>query len=314
MASITTSAPFPPVSARIPSTGSVSRELITCVAPNCLAHSSFRGSMSTAMIVRAPLSTAPSTAASPTPPQPMTATESPRVTGAVLMAAPRPAMTPQPSRPATSGRAAGLTLVHWPGRDQGLLRERADPQRGGQDRAVGQGHLLAGVVRVEAVPGPAPLAGAALAADRAPVQDDEVAGRDRGDPVADRLDHAGRLVPEQVGVVVPDAAFPVVQVGVADAAGLHPDQGLARPRIGHHDRGELNFGALSWGDDAPDFVCHPTIVPNRGGQRKAGAGLQAGLRHPSADRCFAPPGRPSCECRTALHAGPRPDQARQGNR
>ena len=89
------------------------------------------------------------------------------------------------------------------------------------------------VVRGEAVPGPAPAAGAALAADRAPVQDDEVAGRDGGHPVADRLDHAGRLVPEQVGEVVPDAALAVVQVGVADAARLHPDQRLARPRIGH---------------------------------------------------------------------------------
>ena len=70
--------------------------------------------MSTAMIVRAPFSAAPSTAASPTPPQPITATESPRTTGAVLMAAPRPAITPQPSRPATMGGAAGLTFVHWP--------------------------------------------------------------------------------------------------------------------------------------------------------------------------------------------------------
>ena len=66
------------------------------------------------MIFRAPARRAPSTAASPTPPQPMTATESPRLTWAVLSAAPRPAITPQPSRPATSGRMRGSTLVHWP--------------------------------------------------------------------------------------------------------------------------------------------------------------------------------------------------------
>src|ERR1035441_3598097 len=66
------------------------------------------------MIARAPASPAPSTAALPTPPQPITDTESPRVTGAVLSAAPRPAITPQPSRPATSGRTLGSTLVHWP--------------------------------------------------------------------------------------------------------------------------------------------------------------------------------------------------------
>ncbi len=53
-------------------------------------------------------------AASPTPPQPNTATESPRPTSPVNMAAPSPAITPQPSRPAASGLAAGSTLVAWP--------------------------------------------------------------------------------------------------------------------------------------------------------------------------------------------------------
>ena len=53
-------------------------------------------------------------AALPTPPQPMTAIESPRPMLPVLIAAPMPAMTPQPSSPATSGLAAGLTLVHCP--------------------------------------------------------------------------------------------------------------------------------------------------------------------------------------------------------
>ena len=51
-------------------------------------------------------------AASPTPPQPMTAMESPRPIPPVFTAAPKPAMTPQPSSPATSGLAAGLTFVH----------------------------------------------------------------------------------------------------------------------------------------------------------------------------------------------------------
>ena len=86
--------------------------------------------MSTAMIVRAPFSTAPRMAASPTPPQPMTATESPRVTGAVLMAAPRPAITPQPSRPATSGLAAGSTLVHWPAATSVLSAKAPMPSAG----------------------------------------------------------------------------------------------------------------------------------------------------------------------------------------
>ena len=66
------------------------------------------------MILRAPASRAPSTAPLPTPPQPITATESPRPTCPVFSAAPRPAITPQPSSPATSGLISGFTLVHCP--------------------------------------------------------------------------------------------------------------------------------------------------------------------------------------------------------
>ena len=95
-------------------TGSVGCELTVCVAPNSRAHSSFRSSMSTAMIVRAPASSEPAMAALPTPPQPKTATVSPRPTPPVLMAAPSPAMTPQPSRPTTAALADGSTLVHCP--------------------------------------------------------------------------------------------------------------------------------------------------------------------------------------------------------
>ena len=69
-------------------------------------------------------------AASPTPPQPMTAMESPRPTLPVLIAAPMPAITPQPSNPATSGFTAGFDLGALPGVDQGLLDERADAQCG----------------------------------------------------------------------------------------------------------------------------------------------------------------------------------------
>ena len=114
MASITTSAPNPPVSSLIPATGSVVRELSTSVAPNPRAHSSFLSSTSTAMMVRAPASWAPRIAPSPTPPQPITATLSPLVTPPVLRAAPRPAITPQPSSPAVAAGIAGSTLVHCP--------------------------------------------------------------------------------------------------------------------------------------------------------------------------------------------------------
>ena len=69
------------------------------------------------MIVVAPASTAPATAAVPTPPQPITATDSPRCTAPVLIAAPIPAITPQPSRPTAaycSGARSPSILVHCP--------------------------------------------------------------------------------------------------------------------------------------------------------------------------------------------------------
>ena len=71
-------------------------------------------------------------------------------------------------------------------------------------------------------------AGPALAAHRPPVEDDEVAGRDVGDVGADRLDDAGGLVAEQERELVVDAALAVVQVGVADPAGLDVDDAPRR--------------------------------------------------------------------------------------
>ena len=85
---------------------------MVCVAPILRAPSSFRSSMSTAMIVSAPASTDPAIAAAPTPPQPITATLLPRETLPVLSAAPSPAITPQPSSPTAAARADGSTLVH----------------------------------------------------------------------------------------------------------------------------------------------------------------------------------------------------------
>src|SRR4051812_16705112 len=112
-ASITTSGPNPPVSARSRSTTSSLPASTVSVAPKPRAHSSLRLSTSTAMTWRAPAYRAPAIAALPTPPQPMTATVSPLPTGAVLTAAPNPAITPQPISPAAAGSDSG-TFVHWP--------------------------------------------------------------------------------------------------------------------------------------------------------------------------------------------------------
>ena len=145
-----------------------------------------------------------------------------------------PAITPQPSRPTAAGAGRRVDLGALAGRDQGLLGEGADAQRRRQLGAVLEGHLLGGVVGGEAVPRLAAVAGPAVAADRAPVEDHEVARRDVGDVRADRLDDARGLVAEQEREVVVDAALAVVQVGVADPAGLHlhhaprPDPGRGR--------------------------------------------------------------------------------------
>ena len=60
-------------------------------------------------------------------------------------------------------------------------------------------------MRVEAQVRSAPAAGPALAADRTPVQDHEVAGLDLGDAVADRLEAAGLAV-ELIGCDIDPAA------------------------------------------------------------------------------------------------------------
>ena len=250
-----TSAPKPPVSARIASTGSALREFTVWVAPKSrgpgqlaivdvdghdLPRPGQAGARRSPRRRRRRSRTRRPSRRAPTPP--------------VLSAAPRPAITPQPSRPAAVGGAAGSTFVHCPACDERLVGERADSERRRQRRAVAQRHLLRRVVRGEAVPGSAAQAGPARAAHRPPVEDDEVAGRDVGDAVADRLDDAGGLVAEQEREVVVDPALAVVQVGVAHAAGLHRDHRLAGAGVGHQHRGEFDGRVLLPGDNALDSL------------------------------------------------------------
>ena len=118
-------------------------------------------------------------------------------------------------------------------------------------------HLLGGVVGGEAVLRSAPAARPALAADGSPVEDHEVARCDRGDVGSDGLDDAGRLVAEQERELVIDPALPVVQIGVAHAAGLDTHERLSRAWVGDDDRSSTSTGAaLCSGDDAPYLVCH----------------------------------------------------------
>ena len=94
-------------------------------------------------------------AAHPTPPQPKTATESPGPDLAGVHGgadAGHDAAAEQPDRLGPGGR---VDLGALAGGHQRLLGEGADAERGGERRAVGQRHLLRGVVGGEAVPGPA---------------------------------------------------------------------------------------------------------------------------------------------------------------
>src|SRR6185437_2278210 len=147
-----------------------------------------------------------------------------------------------------------------PGGDQRLGRERPDAQRRRQHGAVGEGHLLRGVVRGEAVPGAPAPARAALSADRPPVQDHEVAGLKPGNALTDRLDDARGFMPEQVGEVLADPALAVMQVGVAHTARLDVDERLARTGIWHDDGGELDRSALAAGDYARNLMCHQVFA------------------------------------------------------
>ena len=65
-----------------------------------------------AMIGAAPTALAPSTALSPTPPQPKTATRSPGRTPAVFQTTPMPVVTAQPTRAAMSSGIAGSMRTH----------------------------------------------------------------------------------------------------------------------------------------------------------------------------------------------------------
>src|SRR5690606_29061481 len=102
------------------------------------------------------------------------------------------------------GRRVDLRAL--PGAYQGLVGERPDARRWAELGAVGEGHLLHRVERVDAVLRAAALASTALAAHGAPVQHDEVARLHRVHTLADALNRARGLVTEQERELVVDPA------------------------------------------------------------------------------------------------------------
>ena len=111
-------------------------------------------------------------------------------------------------------------------------------------------------MRVKAVLRLAPLARPAVAAHSTPVENDKITGRNVGHARADGLDDARRLVSEQEGELVVDSTFAVVEVGVADAAGLNGDDGLARTGIWDDDGFERDCLALGLGNNSAYFLTH----------------------------------------------------------
>ena len=207
----------------------------------------------------------------------MTATDWPRVTPPVLIAAPMPAITPQPSRPTAAGRAAGSTLVHWPAATSVFSANAPMPSAGDSSVPVASSVIFWVALWVaKQYQRLAALAGPALAAHRAPVEDHEVAGRDAGDVVTDRLDDARGLVAEQERELVVDPALAVVQVGVADPAGLHLHHRLARPGVGHVDGHDLDRVTLATGDDGLDLLHAQRCNHSRG------VAVSSGVRPDSA--------------------------------
>src|SRR5699024_6601567 len=170
----------------------------------------------------------------------------------------------------------------------GRLGEGADAQRRFEFGAVGQGHLLRSIVGVEAVPGLTALAGTAVTADGAPVEDDEVADLDARDAFADLGDDAGGFMTEQEREAIADSALTVVEVGVADAARLHIDDDLSRTGLGEDDVGEFDWYSSPARDDALGSLWHCVYFCLRR-RVPADAGTRSGLSAPRAGRAQSQP-------------------------
>ena len=85
---------------------------------------------------------------------------------------------------------------------------------------------------------------------------DAVAGRHVGHALAHRLHLAGRLVAEEEREVVVDAAFAVVEVGVAHPAGQDAHERLAGAGVGDGDGLDGDRRLLGSGDHGADVVGH----------------------------------------------------------
>ena len=154
------------------------------------------------------------------------------------------------------GFGVGIHLGALAAGHERLLAERPDSERRRELGPVGEGHLLGGIVGVEAVLGFALQARAAVAAHRSPVENHVVTGRNVGYIGTHRLHDSGCLVAQQERKLVVDPALAVVEVGVADPAGLDLHDRLARSGIGNDDCFDGDRFALRSGNNSTYFLCH----------------------------------------------------------
>ena len=164
--------------------------------------------------------------------------------------------------------------------------ERPGWESAGHLSAVGEPHPRTGARRSPAeMTRPAGAPGA-LAARRAPADDDVIARPDPFDALADGLDHPRALVADQNGQLMsPAAGLDDVQVRVADAARLDLDERLARPGLVELELGDLE-AALRGQDSA---AIHDSSRP-----AALSAPSSARVRSVSAMRCRITASTPSC--------------------
>jgi hypothetical protein len=231
------------VSARQRATTSSAPGSTRWVAPSRPATSRRAATGSDTITFAAPASRAPCTIESPIPPAPITSTVAPSSTCAVLSTAPTPVCTAQPITHAISvGTSLGIftapvacvmTLLGEARDAEAAIDDLPAPR---QARAAVGERARHDLVRVHAqrvLVAHAPVAGAAR---RCGSEHHAVARRESDHARSDPLDHARGLVPEHDrqahrGILGVDDA----EIRVTDAAVLHRDANLARPRIGHFE-------------------------------------------------------------------------------
>ena len=153
---------------------------------------------------------------------------------------------------ASSSRVSVLYLGALTFVDQRLVCEGTNTQRRGEFGAILKGHLLGRVVGVEAVLRLALAARTALAADSAPVEDDEVTLLHVGHGGADALDHTGGLVAQQEREGILNVTIAVGQIRVANAAGLHLHHDVVLTGGRHDDVDGFHGSALGAGNHTTD--------------------------------------------------------------